>query len=132
MNMKFCFGCNFRKHRETKGSYEYTALDISLKFDSLDKMKIKSSESKDNLEISGNGLITSLGLRAKARSEKYKKARYAIGNVSEKDISRIIRDFEKLPYELYERKMPKHEATETYFYLVRQLAKCTMIDDALN
>ena len=29
-------------------------------------------------------------------SKKYKKARYAIGNVSEKDLSKIIKEFEKL------------------------------------
>ena len=28
--------------------------------------------------------------------------------------------------------MPKHEPTEIYFYLERQLAKCMMRDDAFN
>ena len=36
------------KYRDIKGSDKYVTLDISLKFDSLEKMKIKSSESKDN------------------------------------------------------------------------------------
>ena len=46
VNMKF-FGClNVSKHKEIKGSDKYITLDISLKFDSLDKMKIISSESK--------------------------------------------------------------------------------------
>ena len=46
MNMKNC-GCrNVRKHREIKGSDKYITLDISLKFDSLGKMKITSSDSK--------------------------------------------------------------------------------------
>ena len=57
-----------------------------MKFDSLDKMKIKYSESKNNLVISGKGLIKYLGLKAKARPKKYKKARYAIGNVRKKDL----------------------------------------------
>ena len=48
----------------------YVTLDISLKCDSPDKMRITSSESKDNLGISGKGLITSLGLNYKARSNK--------------------------------------------------------------
>ena len=43
-------------------------------------------------------LITSLVLKAKARPKKYKKERYAIGNVSKKDPSNIIREFDKLPY----------------------------------
>ena len=56
-------------------------------------------------------LITSLGLKGKVRPHNYKKARYAIGNFSKKDPSNIIREFEKLPYESYEKKTPKHEPT---------------------
>ena len=115
MNTKHCGHHNARKHREIKGSDKYFTLDISLKFDNLDKMKITSSESKDNLGISGKGLITSLGIKAKARPHKYKKARYAIGNVRKKGLSKIIREFEKLPYESYERKRPNHEPTDSYF-----------------
>ena len=48
MNTEKCGRRNVRKHREIKGSDKYVTLDISLKFDSLDKMKITSSESKDN------------------------------------------------------------------------------------
>ena len=57
-------------------------------------MKITSSESKGKLERSGKGLITSLGFKTKARFAKIKKAKYAIRNVSEKDISKIIKEFE--------------------------------------
>ena len=96
VNMKN-FGChNVKKHKEINGSDKYVTLDISLEFDSLDKMKIKSSESKGKLERSIKGLITSLGFKAKVRPQKHKKARYAIGNVSRKDLSKIIREFEKL------------------------------------
>ena len=76
-------------------------------------MKITSSESKGKLERSGKGLITSLGFNTKARLQKYKKARYAIGIVSEKDISKIIKDFEKIEKLPYEKKRPKHESTES-------------------
>ena len=73
MNIKNC-GCrNVRKHREIKGSDKYFTLEISLKFDILDKMKVTSSESKDYLGRSGKGLITSLGIKDKARPKKYKK-----------------------------------------------------------
>ena len=65
--MKNCGRHNVRKHREIKGSDKYVTLDISLKFDSLDNMKIKSSESKEKLEISGKGLINSLGFNDKVR-----------------------------------------------------------------
>ena len=113
VKMKICGGQNVRKQREIKGSEKYVTLDISLKFDNLDKMKITSLESKNNLGISGKGLITSLGIKAKARPHEYKKARYAIGNVSKKGLSKIIREFEKLPYEIYEKKRPEHEPTES-------------------
>ena len=64
-------------------------------------------------------MITSLGFKAKSRPQKYKKARYAIGNVSEKDISKIMKEFEKIEKLPYEKKNPKHEPTDCYFYLAR-------------
>ena len=36
------------------------------------------------------------GSQDQIKVEKYKKARYAIGNVSMKDLSNIIKEFEKL------------------------------------
>ena len=87
---------NVRKHREIKGGDKYVALGISSKFDSMDKIKTTSSESKVKLEISGKGLITSLGFKTKARLQKYKKARYAIVKVIKKDLSEIIKEFEKI------------------------------------
>ena len=51
INMKNC-GCrNVRKHREIKGSYKYVTLNIFLKFDSLENMRITSSDAKFKLEI---------------------------------------------------------------------------------
>ena len=70
VNRKNCGHYNVRKHREIKGSDKYVTLDISSKFDSQDKIKIESSDSKGKLEISGKGLITSLGYKTKARSQK--------------------------------------------------------------
>ena len=64
---------NVRKYKEIKGSEKYVTLEISLKFDSLDKMKITSSESTGKLEISGKGLITSLGFKTKASFHKKKR-----------------------------------------------------------
>ena len=49
-----------------------------------------------------------------------------------KDLSKIIRDFYKFPYGSYEMRRPKHEPTDSYFYLARQLTNCMMRDDALN
>ena len=95
-------------------------------------MRITSSEPKDNLGRSVKGLFTSLGLKARASSKKFKKARYVIGNFSIKYLSNIIREFDKLPYKSYERRRTKHDPTDSYFYLPIQLAKCTMKADALN
>ena len=55
-----------------------------------------------------------------------------MNNVTMKDISKIIKDFEKLPYKGYVRKRPKKEPTDSYFYLAKQLANCTMRADAFN
>ena len=132
VNMKNCGRHKFRKHKEIKGSDKSVTLDISSKFDSLDKMKITSSESKEKLERSGKGLIASLGFKTKVRPQRYKKARYAIGNVSEKDINKITKKFEKIEKLPYEKKRPKYEPTESYFHIARELAKCMMRSDNLN
>ena len=58
----------------------------SLEFDSLDKMKITSSESKEKLERSRKGLIDSLGFKAKLRPQKYKM----IGMPSEMSVRRTF------------------------------------------
>ena len=68
--MKIC-GChNVRKHREIKGIDKHVTLEISLKVDSLDEIKITSSDSKDNLGTSGKVLITSMGFKARVRQHK--------------------------------------------------------------
>ena len=76
-------------------------------------------------------MITSLVFKTKARSQKYKKAKYAIGNVSEKDISKINKKFEKIEKLPYEKKRPKHEPNESYFHLAREFAKCMIRSNTL-
>ena len=49
-----------------------------------------------------------------------------------KDISNIIKDFEKLSYKGYVQKRPKYEPTDSCFYLARHLDKCMMRADDLN
>ena len=56
-------------------------------------------------------MVTALALKTKARSKKYKKARYAIGNFSMKDLSNIIKEFEKIVKVPYVKMIPKHEPT---------------------
>ena len=86
-------------------------------------MIIISSKSKVKLGRSRKGLITCLYLKAKTRPKKCKKSGYANRNISKKDLSKIIREFEKLLYDIYEKKRPKHEPTGSYFYLAKQIAK---------
>ena len=84
-----------------------------MKFGSMEKIKITSSEPKEYLVISREGLITSLDHKTIARSKKNKNSRHAINNISMKDISTIIKDFLNFPYKWYVRKRPKHEPTDS-------------------
>ena len=73
VNMKNC-GCHkVSKNKEIKVSDKIVILDISSKFDSLNKMKNTSSESKGKLGISGKGLVTDLAFKTKVRFHKYTK-----------------------------------------------------------
>ena len=45
---------------------------------------------------------------------------------------KIIKDFEKIEKLPYDKKRPKHEPTDRYFHLARQLVKCMMRSDNLN
>ena len=106
VNMRNCGQRNVRKHKEIKDSDErvtlktyenmYEILKLSEKFDDLDKMETTSSESKVKMEGSEKWLVTALALKTKAGSKNNKKARYAIGSVSMKDLSNKIKEFEKL------------------------------------
>ena len=75
VHMKNCGRRNVRKHREIMDSDKYVTSDISLKLDSMDKKRITSSESKNNLGIPGKGLITSLVIKANASPNNYKKGK---------------------------------------------------------
>ena len=70
VNMKICGRRNVSKHREINNGEKYITLGIPLNFDSLDKIKITSSEPKDYLGRSVKGLITSLGLNNIVWSKK--------------------------------------------------------------
>ena len=68
VNMKNCGRRKVRKHNEVKGSDNIITLNISAKFDSMNKIENTSSESKGKLEISGKGLVTTLSFKTKVRS----------------------------------------------------------------
>ena len=90
--MKNCGLHKVRKHKEIKGSDKYVTLEISSKFDSLKNMKTISSESKGKLEISGKGLIISLGFKTKVRLRKSTKRQ---GMTSEMSVRRTFRILSK-------------------------------------
>ena len=48
------------------------------------------------------------------------------------DPSNTTRKLDKLIYKSYERRRPKHEPTDTYFYLARPLTNCMTRYDNLN
>ena len=100
-------------------------------FDSED-VETTSSESKGKLGGSGKELVTALSFKTKVRSQKYKKTRYEIGIGSEKDLSKIIKEFEKIGKVPYVKSIPNPEPTSRYFHLVRQLAKYMMRSDEHN
>ena len=91
VNMKNGGRRKVRKHKEIKGSDKIVSLNISAKFDIPNKMKTTSSESKEKSGRSGKGLVTALAFKTKVKSQKCKNATYAIGDVSEKDLSKIIK-----------------------------------------
>ena len=127
------FGChNVRKHKQIKGSDKYVTLDISLNFDKLEKMKIKYLESKGKLGRSGKELVTALAFKTKVGWQKYKKVRYAIRNISKKDLQKIIKEFEKIGKVPYVKRIPKNEPTSRYYHLVSCIAECMMRYDEHN
>ena len=76
--------------------------------------------------ISDKEFITSLGLKTIIRQTKIKKERFAITEVSLKDISKIIKEFKDIPYKGHVRKRLKQIPTESHLYLAIQIEKCMM------
>ena len=66
------------------------------------------------------------GSQDQSKVGKYKKARYAIENVSMKDLSNKIKEFEKFVKVPHLKRTPNHEPTLSYFHLVECLRKCMM------
>ena len=72
------------------------------------------------------------GSQDQSKVERYKKARYAIGNVSMKDLSKIIKEFEKIVRVPYVKMIPKHEPTWSYYHLVGCIAEFMLRYDDYN
>ena len=78
------------------------------------------------MEESGKWLVTALALKSKARLKIYKKSWYAIGNVSMKELSNKIKEFEKIVKVPYLKWTPKHEPTSSYSHIVECFGECMM------
>ena len=57
VNMKYFVRRNVRKHIEIRGSDKYVTLDVSLKFDSLEKLKSHLQSQKKNWNDQERGLL---------------------------------------------------------------------------
>ena len=77
-------------------------------------------------------MVSALALKTKVRPKKYKKARYVIVNISTKDLSNIIKEFEKIVKVPYVKMIPKHEPTSSYYNLVGCIAECMLRSDEDN
>ena len=74
VNMKNCGRRKVRKHKEIKVSDNIVTLNVSEKFDSLNKMETTSSESKGKLGRSGKG-CQSLWLSRPKQGRKIQKGK---------------------------------------------------------
>ena len=72
------------------------------------------------------------GFQYQSKVNRIKKARYAIGNVSKKDLLKIIKEFEKIGKVPYVKRIPKYEPTSSYYNLVRCIAEFMMRPDEHN
>ena len=75
VNIRNCGHLKVRKHKEIKVSDKIVTLNVSEKFNSLNKMKTTSSESKEKWVRSGKGLVTALAFKTKVRFSKIQKGR---------------------------------------------------------
>ena len=66
------------------------------------------------------------GSEDQSKVEKYIKARYAIGNVSMKDLSKKIKEFETIVKVPSLKRISKHEPTSSYFHLDVCIGECMM------
>ena len=75
VNMKNCGRHNVRKHKDIKGSDKYVTLDISSKFDSLDKIKITSSGEKRKIVKIRKGVYHLSGFQDQSKVAQIQKGK---------------------------------------------------------
>ena len=116
VNMKHCGHRKVRKHKEIKGSDKSVTLDISSKFDSLNKMKTTSSESKEKSKRSGKGLVTGLDFKTKVRFRKSTKRQGMTLEVAvRRTFRRLSKSLRKLGNYLMRRRGPNMSLLKVTF-----------------
>ena len=100
-----------RKHREIKNVEQYITLDISFDLDFLDKREVATSESRDYMGRSGNGLINYMALSIKIPKKK-EKARVTINDITNHYFGNFLKEFKNSTYLGYKDKQVHNEPTE--------------------
>ena len=72
------------------------------------------------------------GFQDQSKVAKIQKGEVCHGNVSKKDLSKIIKEFEKIGKVPYVKSILKHDPTSSYFHLLRCIAECMIISDEHN
>ena len=75
VNMKICGRRNIRKHKDINVGDKYVTLDISLKFDKLDKMRITSSELKGKIGKIRKGVDYLSGFQGQSKAPQIQKGK---------------------------------------------------------
>ena len=86
---------------------------------------------KKSLEDQERGWLT-LSVSIPTQCQRNIKSQGMSSNISGwRTFQRLLGSL-KIAYKRYERWRPKHEPNDSYFYLIRHITKCMMIDDSLN
>ena len=107
---------------EINNGEKYIILGISYKLDFVENREVISSESKVYMVIPGKGLTTSLDLSTK-RSNKKKKARFAMNDIFNQDFRIFLKRFKNSSYIGYKSKQVHKEPTEAYLLLTKHINK---------
>ena len=112
---------NVGKHKEIKNGDQYTALEISLDLDGLDKREVTSSGSMNYVRIPVKRMTTYMTIRTRIRPNKKHKERNANTEVVPQYFMKILKEFKDIPYLVYWRRQVKNYPTEAYFFLVKDV-----------
>ena len=78
------------------------------------------------------GVGIRFGFQDQSKVAKIQKGKVCHRNVRKKDLSKVIKESEKIGKVLYVKRIPKHEPTSSYFHLVRCIAEVMIISDEHN